>query len=340
MRISAFFCGAARSRCASALLCTPATRLAMLLVVLLATGAQADRVLFDFEGPYLYEPGFTVKDHDLISDGQMWHAFYIRGTEGVPGTSSETEFGHATTTDLRNWIIMPPVLDAGPQNWDQSRIWAPDIRPDGPGWSMYYTGVAPDFLQRMGAASSTNLSDWVKSGLNPVAEPDSNLYLWSPDLDNAELSAFRDPFRFEYEGQTHLLNSVLVPDSILAAGRRGAIHHLVDDGAGGWTDVGPLALNNSNSIGAWRELESVQMIETGNRWHLFFTYFGLDGVYWVGNDSLEANWDISSAQKIDDGVGAEITDAGNGDRQTGAAGGYLEAAQHPVDPQAVQRQAG
>ena len=55
------------------------------LVLLVAGQATADRVLFDFEPAYLYEPGFTVKDHDLLFDGALWHSFYIRGIEGVPG---------------------------------------------------------------------------------------------------------------------------------------------------------------------------------------------------------------------------------------------------------------
>lgn len=301
--------------------------LAMFLA--LPQGSRADRVLFDFEAAYLYEPGFTVKDHDLLSDGELWHAFYIRGIEGVPGTTSETQLGHATSSDLRNWIVMPPVIDAGPQDWDLRRVWAPDIRPDGPGWSMYYTGVDPGFLQRMGGATSLNLTDWTKSAQNPVAEPDSNVYLWSPDLSNPQLSAFRDPFRFEYGGQTHLLNTALVPDSTVTAGYRGVIHHLVDDG-GAWTDVGPLAVNNNNAIGAWREIESVQLIEAGNRWHLFFTYFGLGGVYWVANDSFEDEWDISSAQLIDIGVGAEVTDAGNGKWILTRHGAGTHAVAHPM----------
>jgi hypothetical protein len=275
-----------------------------------APAARGDRVLFDFEPAYLYQPGYTVKDHDLLFDGALWHAFYIRGIEGVPGTSSEVQLGHATSEDLRNWIVMPPILDAGPEPWDQNRVWAPDIRFEGPGWSMYYTGVDAEFLQRMGAATSLDLHTWTKSEDNPVAEPDSTVYLWSPDLPVPELSAFRDPFRFEFEGQQHLLHTALVPDSTLAAGRRGVIHHLVEDGLGGWTDVGPLAVNNNTGVGAWRELESVQLIEAQGRWNLFFTYFGIGGIYWTSSDQLDAGWDISSADLIDPGVGAEITPVG------------------------------
>jgi hypothetical protein len=293
--------------------------------------AAADRVLFDFEPAYLYQPGYTVKDHDLLFDGELWHSFYIRGIEGVPGTSSEVQLGHATSQDLRNWIVMPPALDAGPEPWDTNRIWAPDIRQEGSGWSMYYTGVDGDFLQRMGAATSLDLDSWTKALDNPVVEPDSTVYLWSPDLPVPELSAFRDPFRFEYQGQDHILHTALVPDSTVTAGRRGVVHHLVEDGLGGWTDVGPLAVNNNSSVGAWRELESLQLIEEGGRWHLFFTYFGIGGVYWTSSDQLESGWDIASAQMIDPGVGAEVTAVNGGKWILTRHGSALHSELHP-DP--------
>ena len=149
--------------------------MAMFWCLLMApAGVRADRVLFEFEPAYLYQPGYTVKDHDLLSDGALWHAFYIRGTEGSPGTSSEVQLGHATSADLRSWIVLDPILDAGPEDWDTSRVWAPDIRPEDNDWSMYYTGVDGDFLQRMGTATSPDLVAWSKSIDNPVAEPDSS----------------------------------------------------------------------------------------------------------------------------------------------------------------------
>lgn len=292
----------------------------------------AASVLFDFEPAYLHQPGYTVKDHDLLFDNGLWHAFYIRGIEGVPGTSSELQLGHATSPNLRNWIVLPPVLEAGPDSWDNNRIWAPDVQAEPGGWSMYYTGVAPDFLQRMGIATSTNLMDWTKSLDNPAVEPDSTVYLWSPDLNVPELSAFRDPFQFEYLGQKHLLHTALIPDASLAAGRRGVIHHLVDDGNGGWNDVGPLAVNNNTALGAWRELESVQLVEAESRWHLFFTYFGLGGIYWVSADSLEADWDVAAAQLIDPGVGAELTPLGNGSWILTRHGADVHAQTHPTHP--------
>jgi hypothetical protein len=302
--------------------------------ILSAGTAAADRVLFDFEPAYLYQPGYTVKDHDLLFDDGLWHSFYIRGIEGVPGTNSEVQLGHATSADLRNWIVMPPALDAGPEPWDTNRVWAPDIREDGDGWSMYYTGVDSDFLQRMGAASSPDLDSWAKSLENPVVEPDSTVYLWSPDLPVPELSAFRDPFRFTHEGEEHILHTALVPDSTVTAGRRGVIHHLVADSLGGWTDVGPLAVNNNTTVGAWRELESLQLILDGSRWNLFFTYFGIGGVYWTSSDQLDAGWDVSSAQLIDPGVGAEITPAGNGKWILTRHGSATHSELHPASGQA------
>ena len=121
----------------------------------------------------------------------------------------------------------------------------------------------------------------------------------------------------------------LIPDSTVVAGRRGVIHHAIEDGNGGWFDIGPLAVNNNTAIGVWRELESVQLILQGGRWHLFFTYFGIGGIYWTSNDQVSSGWDISSAVLIDPGVGAEVTPTANGKWILTRHGSAVHSPQHP-----------
>ena len=290
----------------------------VLIPVLLATlassgpGAARADVLFGFEGPYLRDPTRTIKDHSMVFDGTQWHCFYIRGQEAVAGTSSEQEFGHAITTDLHRWNLLPSVLTSGPGEWDGRNIWAPDVLPSpgGSGWTMLYTGRAPDLLQRMGAATSTDLFSWTKLPENPLLEPDSSQYFWGPGSDNLELSSFRDPFVFEKDGQFHVLNSVLLPDSTVPDGRRGALYHATSPDLRNWTDVGPLLVNNSTQ-GVWRDIESAQLIERNGTWHLFFTLFNVLGVQWVSNDSFDTGWDLGKAIVIDTGIGAEVTPMGD-----------------------------
>ena len=274
------------------------------LVPVLARAAS--RTLFDFEGPYFVDPGRTIKDHAMVHDGQNWHLYYIRGDETVPGTASETQFGHATSPDLSHWTPLADALSVSTGGFDARNVWAPQVltTPGGTDWTMFYTGVDAARLQRMGAASSTDLQNWMKWGTNPLLEPDSTVYWFDPAVN--WLAAFRDPFFFEEGGQFHVLNTALLRDDTLPAGYRGAIHHAVATDLTQWTELPPLALNNSRA-GASREIESVQLIKASNGWNLFFTLSFMEGVRWTRSDSLTGSWDIDSAIEIDGGVAAELT---------------------------------
>lgn len=285
---------------------------ALLVLGLLAPTRSWAGVLFDFEGPYLSDPGRTIKDHAMVFDGSVWHCYYIRGLQGSPGTSSEQELGHAISEDLRRWVVLDPALTTDVGAWDGRNVWAPQVIPaiDGNGWTMFYTGVQSNFLQRMGRAHSVDLWNWTKAGDNPLLAPDPDLYMWSPALPVPELSAFRDPYFFEYQGQYHVLNTALIQDSTITRGYRGAVHHAVSDDLVNWTDVGPLLVNNG-TVGVWREIESVQLIERNGTWHLFFTYFGIVGVQWVSNASFDTGWNLANAVVIDNGIAPELTPLGN-----------------------------
>lgn len=289
----------------------PRILLALLIGVGGAATARAD-VLFDFEGPYLRDPGSTIKDHSMVFDGTQWHCYYIRGEEGVSGTSTERQLGHAVSPNLRNWSIQPPVVVVEPGAWDGRNVWAPHVVEsiDGNGWTMFYTGVQATFLQRMGMAGSSDLFDWTKSANNPALQPDPAVYLWSDTLSVPELSAFRDPYFFEYDGTYHVLNTALIQDDTITRGYRGAVHHATSGDLVNWTDVGPLLVNNSTQ-GIWREIESVQLIERNGTWHLFFTLFGVVGVQWVSNPSFDTGWNLANAVMIDGGIAAELTPLGN-----------------------------
>lgn len=291
-------------------LATALLRLALAVTALAPLAASPTRadVLFDFEGPYLRDVGHTIKDHSMVFDGTQWHCFYIRGLEGMNGNATEREIGHAVSTDLRDWIVLSPVLEADPGSWDGRNVWAPQVLPslDGTGWEMFYTGVESTFLQRLGRATSTDLFTWTKDPGNPVLEPDPAVYVWSESLAVPELSAFRDPYVFEHDGQYHVLDTALIQDGNTVRGYRGAIHHATSPDRVNWTAVDPLAVNNSTQ-GVWREIESVQLIEHGGRWHLFFTLFGITGVQWVSNASFDTGWNLANAVLIDTGIAAELT---------------------------------
>lgn len=264
--------------------------------------------LFDFEPPFLLDPTHTIKDHSVIRIDGVWHCFYIRGDDSN-GTATEDEIGHAISEDLLNWTVLDPAITAGPSAWEARNVWAPHVIPT-PGsteqWTMFYTGATAQVVQRMGLAicATPSLGLWQKSGNNPVLQPDSTLYEWGSVQ---TFSAFRDPFYFFQDGQHHVLNTALLRDATLPAGRRGAVHHAVSNDLVTWTELPPLATHNGPDNLAWHEIESVQLRAHDGLWHLFFTETNTQGVRHVASAQMDAGWDFNQSVTIDAGTAAEVT---------------------------------
>ena len=279
----------------------------VLCSLLLASAAPA-RLLFDFEGPYLIEEGRSLKDHALVRDGETWHIFHIRGLYYPQGTSAETSFGHATSVDLRTWELQPQVLPTIPDSWEDQRVWAPMVipSPDGPGWTMLYTGVTDGLVQRMGRADSPDLFNWPRHAGNPQLSPDPALFVWGEDINY--LSVFRDPFVFFHEGQYHVINTALLIDTNLPFGYRGALHRATSSDLSTWTAQAPLAVNQSTSGGLSREIESSTLIEVAGGWNLFFTLSNVPSVRWLRSTNFDSGWNFNQVNVLEEnGVAAEVT---------------------------------
>ena len=250
----------------------------------------------------------TIKDHSLVLVGDQWHVFYIRGQQDS-GTSTENEIGHAMSPNLKNWTPMGTAVSSGPKPWDARNVWAPMVVPTpggGTGHTMFFTGASTSVVQRMGVATTINplLVSWNKFVDNPVLEPDSAVYEWESNL---AFSSFRDPFVFEHGGQIHVLNTAVVRDTTLVAGRRGAIHHAVGPTFFNLTEVSPLALHNGPNNAAWHEIESVQLRYVDPYWHLFYTETNIQGIQHLRSLQMDSGWDFSSPSLIDIGTAAEVT---------------------------------
>ncbi|MBD3179113.1 MAG: family 43 glycosylhydrolase [Candidatus Latescibacteria bacterium] len=278
----------------------------LVLSALLGGAGEAERIRYpspvdkpllniDFEGPVFEDPGLLVKDHTLILNEGVYHLFYIRG--------EETEFGHASSADLRHWEIHQPVLEAGPESCDSYRIWAPHMipRPDYPSlYYIYYTGVNSSGAQSIYFARSVfEISSWRK-GPFPLLQPyhaDTSWIEW----DETSPSHFRDPFFFSDNGSDYLLATARTRDNM------GAI--ALASGSGFvWEDAGPLYLHNNGNL-----LESASVIRENGRYHLFFTESSVGGISHMAADSLTGDWDISTRSIIDPGHACELLDLGGGE---------------------------
>jgi len=281
-----------------------------LFLLALASGLfvqpAAGLVKFDFEQKYFVHPQRQVWDFCVIEHDDVFHIFYHTILESAPGAANADTIWHATSPDLYHWSILGPVLTVGPDWWDGQAIWAPDVvwDPDQNSWFMAYTGVDDLMVQRTCFAQSPDLGVWTKSLSNPVFEPDSLVYFWSP---TENWSAFRDPFLFEMDGQWNMLSTSGLRLGGYPGFKRGIVHRSTSDDLIHWSDAGVFFEHNGEI--RWHDLESSQYLQRGDWYHLFFTE--QDPAYTDHPTSHIAsltlgNWDMADREVIDLGWAAEI----------------------------------
>ncbi len=227
-------------------------------------------VSFDFETPYLVHPTRQVWDFCLVNHEGQYHVFYHTIPQQDLNPANADTIWHAVSSDLYRWDIRGPVLTSGQGYWDEVAMWAPDVVYDDQTnrWAMLYSGVGNSMVQRACLAWSTDLETWEKSTGNPVFEPDSVTYFWSP---TEPWAAFRDPFIYR-DGQTwNMLSTAQLRVGGVPGYRRGIVHRAVSEDLVNWQDAG-VFFENDSATGKWIVLESVQYLVRNGWHHLFFTY--------------------------------------------------------------------
>ncbi|MHB8078127.1 MAG: FlgD immunoglobulin-like domain containing protein [Candidatus Krumholzibacteriia bacterium] len=276
---------------------------ALLLCALLGGHAAPANALLriDFEQKFFIHPGQQVWDFCVVRSDSLYHIFYIAYPESIPGAHCYA-LGHATSPDLAHWTIQPWAVPAGPDWWDADNVWAPDVvwDADRGRWTLYYTGVDSLKIQRLCAAHSPDLGTWTKDPANPLFEPDSLRYYWSP---TAAWSSFRDPFVFFRDGVWNLLSTAGLRVGGYPGTKNGIIHRLTSPDLGTWEDQGPFFRHDG--VLAWHDMESTQYLERGGWHHLFFTEQDISGVSHIASDSL-GGWTTADTRVIDYGNAAEI----------------------------------
>ncbi len=245
-------------------------KLAWAMLLLLAAAVpcpgQAD---FDFETPYLVQPGRQIWDFCLVENGGLYHAFYHTIPQQDMNPANADTIWHASSPDLRHWDVLGPVLTSGPGWWDAVAMWAPDVvyDPVSGSWAMLYTGVADKMVQRPCLAWSPDLQTWTKSEANPVFEPDSLVYHWAPDQ---AWSSFRDPFVYNDGAQWNMLSTAALRLGGYPGYRRAIVHRAVSTDLVHWQDAG-VFYTHDGSTGLTYDLESPQYVVRDGWHHLFFT---------------------------------------------------------------------
>jgi beta-fructofuranosidase len=148
-------------------------------------------------------PDHWVWDSWIADDGQRYHLFFLRASRALVTPvlrHRRAAIGHATSVDMRTWQLEPDALvhSDGPE-WDDLAIWTGcTVKADDGRWWLFYTGLSHaenGRVQRIGAATSTDMVTWLRVRNGPLLEADPRWYeKLNPDKWPEE--AWRDPFVF------------------------------------------------------------------------------------------------------------------------------------------------
>src|SRR6266536_286792 len=146
-------------------------------------------------------------DFWLADTGEEYHLFFLRASRALHDPHRRhrrASIGHARSTDLRDWTLLPDALvPADSPAFDDLATWTGSVvqAPDGT-WHMFYTGISrrEDGLdQRIGVATSDDLVTWHKRPESPILTADPR---WYERLGTRNWfdEAWRDPWVFPDPG--------------------------------------------------------------------------------------------------------------------------------------------
>ena len=254
-------------------------------------------------------PDHWVWDSWLAQDGSDHHLFFLRASRALHDPYRRhlrASIGHAKSTDLREWKLLPDALvHADTPAWDDLATWTGSVV-QGPGgrWHLFYTGLSHaehGLVQRIGVAISDDLLTWRRSdGLLLEADPrwyeKLNLDAWFEEV-------WRDPYVFtDPDGDGwHMIITARVPQD--GATARGVIGHARSDDLVSWEVQPPLS-----EPSGFGHLEVPQVCMVDDQPVLVFSCWSAQadhgdvaagGVYVVPGKTLLGPWDISAATPLD-----------------------------------------
>lgn len=208
-------------------------------------------------------------DFWFAEDGPDIHLFFLKAPRALGDPDlrhRNARIGHAVSTDLRNWTVLPDALGPGAAGaWDDLATWTGSVLRVDDGWWMYYTGVChgdDGLRQRIGRAYSTDLTTWTKDDAfvleaDPAYFEQLDVSVW-PDLCWRDPCVFADP-----DGGYAMLVTARVPDG--PPDGRGVVALLRSDNLTDWIPIGPVT-----EPGDFGHLEVPQVVPLNGRYYLVF----------------------------------------------------------------------
>lgn len=215
-------------------------------------------------------PDDWIWDFWLADTGTEYHIFYLRAPRsfGDPELRhANATVGHAVSDDLSRWTVLPDAIAPGePGSWDDRAIWTGSIIEVDDVWYMLYTGTSiaeGGNIQRIGLATSSDLTVWTRAGDSPVIDADGR---WYEKLDDGEWpeEAWRDPWVVLLDGKFHAL--ITARSKTGPSERRGVIGHAVSGDLHNWDVQPPLSDEDG-----FAHIEVPQTVEVAGRHFLVFS---------------------------------------------------------------------
>jgi beta-fructofuranosidase len=249
-------------------------------------------------------PDHWVWDSWYTRDGDgASHAFFLRASRALLDPERRHHragIGHAISTDLRSWRLLPDALAAADSpSWDDLAVWTGCTvsGPDGR-WYMFYTGVSRaerGLVQRIGLAISDDLVTWHRHGSRPLVEADP---VWYETLDPSVWyeQAWRDPWVFPDPAGAgwHMLITARANHGPAAG--RGVVGHATSPDLFEWTAQPPLS-----APAGFGHLEVLQVAVVDGRPLLLFctNAAALEHRVWVvPGATVTGHWDLAAARPL------------------------------------------
>jgi beta-fructofuranosidase len=253
-----------------------------------------------------------IWDFWLVEADGVLHAFYLQAPHSLRDPELRhwnCSIGHATSTDLVHWDLLPDALTPAPvPAWDDYTTWTGSVTAHDGVWHLLYTGSCrgdDGLVQRIGLATSTDLVHWDRHK-GPVLEAADR---WYAKLDPAAWpdEAWRDPWvvRDPAGGHYHLYATARSNTDGDPLGR-GVVAHAVSTDLVHWDVLPPVTAPMG-----FGQLEVPQVVPIGGRWYLLFsTDTGTQsemrradqtgtGTYYLVGDSLDGPFEAHTLTRLE-----------------------------------------
>ena len=161
---------------------------------------------------------WEIGDVDVCIHDGIYHLFHLI----IP---NHDYIAHAISTDGISWRRTSNALFVGdPGEWDDDMLWTMHVSSDKGQFRMYYTGLQRKdrgIVQKIGLAVSTDMVRWTKKQNFNLPISSSGPHYEDSNNNPREWLSFRDPFRFEHEGEVYLL--ICARSSFGPVSRRGCV---------------------------------------------------------------------------------------------------------------------